>query len=492
MDQARDMLDIRSIVVEKNLTLIGPTTSINGVFLGPSYYYFNVLPFALGGGDPSALVYWNILMFILGAVLIFWFFSRRNLWVGAIASIIFLMSPALFMTSRYFWNSNVMPYMTIIYFIALLYYIEKPSIKRSLLIGFIAGIGMHFQAAFGILFFPFALISALAKKVDKKQYLYLLAGFFVTLLPQILFDLRHNFVMAKIFFAEASGEGSVLGDRLSYPKALLSHAKTYLEFMEGLFILPQYGGPIVVFLSILFLAYKTRIKNIHKFSKVVFFVSLGFLVFSFLFYAIYPYALKGWFILGLRIPIIFIVACFMYELFETFKGKTKYLVLTLIALFFSYSFILTYQDQSQFIPKSISERSKDKSNLRNEIESIDWVYKHTEGKGFKAYNYIPSVYDFPYQYLYWWHGTKKYGYQPEVVSYLDNVPEYIVDNQKFFTKTKPQEDGLIALIYETDEIPDRMYGWLGNFTKYCPVTDIKYTWGAIAEIRKPCLPGEKP
>ena len=54
MDQSRDMLDIRQIVVSLHPTLIGPTTSINGVFLGPFYYYFNVIPYFLSGGDPAS------------------------------------------------------------------------------------------------------------------------------------------------------------------------------------------------------------------------------------------------------------------------------------------------------------------------------------------------------------------------------------------------------------------------------------------------------
>ncbi len=64
-DQARDMLDLRQLVVGLNPVLVGPTTSINGVFLGPSYYYFNVIPFFIGQGDPAFLVYWNIFLYTL-------------------------------------------------------------------------------------------------------------------------------------------------------------------------------------------------------------------------------------------------------------------------------------------------------------------------------------------------------------------------------------------------------------------------------------------
>jgi len=44
IDQARDILFIRQIA-NFHPVLVGPTTSINGVFLGPFWYYFNLPAF---------------------------------------------------------------------------------------------------------------------------------------------------------------------------------------------------------------------------------------------------------------------------------------------------------------------------------------------------------------------------------------------------------------------------------------------------------------
>ncbi len=100
-DQGRDMLDIRDIVVGHHLRLIGPTTSINGVFLGPGWYYFNVPPFILGQGDPAVLVYWQILFFQLAALAIWFFYYHHAPKLGLILSVLFLLSPAMFYQSRY-------------------------------------------------------------------------------------------------------------------------------------------------------------------------------------------------------------------------------------------------------------------------------------------------------------------------------------------------------------------------------------------------------
>src|SRR3989344_2165305 len=71
MDQGRDMLDIRNVVNGLNPTLIGPTTSINGVYLGPFWYYFNVIPYLVGQGDPATLVYWMIAWYMLAGFLFY-------------------------------------------------------------------------------------------------------------------------------------------------------------------------------------------------------------------------------------------------------------------------------------------------------------------------------------------------------------------------------------------------------------------------------------
>ena len=59
-DQSRDLLDIRALGEFKDIAVLGPTTSINGLRLGPFYYYINLPAYWIGGGNPQALVYWNI------------------------------------------------------------------------------------------------------------------------------------------------------------------------------------------------------------------------------------------------------------------------------------------------------------------------------------------------------------------------------------------------------------------------------------------------
>src|SRR5688500_6304605 len=65
--------------------------------------------------------------------------------------------------------------------------------------------------------------------------------------------------------------------------------------------------------------------------------------------------------------------------------------------------IFTLQNVTTYINAEQKENGGN-SFLRNELAAIDLVYKKADGKNFKVYTYMPSVYDFPYQYLFWWHG----------------------------------------------------------------------------------------
>lgn len=491
-DQARDMLDLRQIVVGLNPTLVGPTTSINGVFLGPSYYYFNVIPFALGQGDPSFLVYWNILFYAIAAMLLLLLHSKKESVFGFFAAILLIMAPGYFQTTRYFWNANAMPYIVVFYFTSLYFLIRNPSWKKAIWVGIISGISMQFEAAFGVLFIPFALLTTLIVRLNWRLLLLQIGGFALTLIPQLLFEIKNNFTMTKIFLAETSGSGQILGEKLTFIESLISHLNSFIEYSHGIIALPNKLDSVILVAAILFLSLKWYQKKLDPDLKIYFLTSTGFLLFAFIFYSFYLHHLKSWYILGLRIPYLLLIAAFLTAVYNhTLKNKKyHYLPRTITIGVILISVLLSVQDQRQFIPLSQEVRSDDKSNLRNSIEAIDWVYEHTEGKGFKAYNYIPSVYDYPYQYLYWWHATRKYGYQPETITYKEGVPEYIPFNTDFLAKTKPQEDQLIALIYEDDSTMDRIFGWGGNFTSYCRITDIKYSWGTTAEIRRPCQPGE--
>src|SRR3989344_5410275 len=227
MDQGRDMLDIRNVVDGLNPTLIGPTTSINGVYLGPFWYYFNVPPYLLGQGNPSALVYWMLGWYMLAGFLFYFLYRKKDPILGLIISIIFLMLPNLYFPSRYSWSANPMPYVLILYFLALIRSLDKKDFFSFFIVGLISGLAMQIEAAFGVLLAPFALFFYTFRRIRFINTLSAFFGFFITLLPQILFELRHKFIMTNTFLNELTGKSAILGERLTFMERPISHLKAF-------------------------------------------------------------------------------------------------------------------------------------------------------------------------------------------------------------------------------------------------------------------------
>ena len=107
-----------------------------------------------------------------------------------------------------------------------------------------------------------------------------------------------------------------------------------------------------------------------------------------------------------------------------------------------------------------------------------------ENDGFEAYTYVPEIYDYSNQYLYWQYGVREYGYMPNKVSYsITEVPEYLRTQNEFYRKTRESKSGKIALIYENN---DKSIGWLGQFIKYCTVEKWQTDWNTTIEVREKC------
>ncbi len=494
-DQGRDMIVLRDIVVGHHLTLIGPTTSISGVFLGPFWFYFNIIPFILGRGDPALLTYWLIFWYQLSAIAIFFVFKKFDRVLAFITTIVFLSTPAFFYSSRYFWNANGAPLGFVFYFLVLMIYLKNNSYKKGFILGIISGLPLQLEAAIGILALPFSIIIILLLKGKRfKNLLAYFLGFSLTLLPQIIFDIKNHFLMSKNFINEFTNRSHSLGSSLGIGDTFRTHI---YDFFSILVQALQIKVPFYYYLLLLMVVVLFFLTMIHKFNKRIetkifikelpdydyklFIVSFSFILLSFIFILFYRFVIYDWYLTGLYVPFVFIISIFFTLTLRLRNLLIKLAsILTLVILLFS-----AYSYQLRFFPKS---SSKDRSILANELADIDWVYKNADGQGFKAYNYVPAVYDFNYQYLYWWYGTKKYGYQPFSVSYLDNVPQYIPDNNLFWhhKRSLSSKYPIFLIIEQNIGNPQFLYAWRGNFTKYCSVKSKNFIWSTKVEELKGC------
>jgi hypothetical protein len=289
--------------------------------------------------------------------------------------------------------------------------------------------------------------------------------------------------MTKLFMSEFSGKGEMLGAKMVFSERWAQRTQQFIGLIRNSNHLPENLVFIIFTVAVIALAIlifrhslKDKILQLGSFSIL-------FILFSAIFYLLFPQILKEWYILGLSVPIIFIPATLATALIGSKKP-----VFQLMALFFVFGTLLyTIKAQTFYIQNNPSP-SNDRSNLKNELTAIEWVYQNAQGKGFKVYSYLPSVYDFPYNHLFWWYGTSKYGYQPFDTAYLPNQPEYIKDVSKLWTKKKElATDSPTFLIIEDDgDKPERVQAWLGNFSKLCLIKKEVFTWRAHVRMMGEC------
>lgn len=207
----------RSIVVDHKPVLIGPETSLGGMYVGPFFNYVIALFFALGRMDPAATTALNALLFV-ATLLIFskvagdLFGPRARL----IAISFYAFSAMIIGYDRILWNPTPIPLVSILLFYFLVRFIETSRLRDLFLASFFLGLmfHLHFQAILiGGIFFLCLMMFKTKSLLRPKTYLVILPTLLVFFLPLIIFDLRHDFInsrhLAQFFFARSAPGGSI-------------------------------------------------------------------------------------------------------------------------------------------------------------------------------------------------------------------------------------------------------------------------------------------
>lgn len=201
-DEGRDVLIVYKIL-HGDLTLLGPTASVGGFFLGPIYYYF-MAPFL-----------WLFNYSPVGPAVMVAVFGIATVWlvykvgkeffgasVGLIAGALYSISPLVVIYSRSSWNPNLMPFFSLLTLYLIYKALRKNSFKLFILSGFLFGITMqlHYLALFlgviiciYVLLYQFVYSKNIFFSKTIKQYLFIFLGFIAGWSPFLAFEIRHGF-----------------------------------------------------------------------------------------------------------------------------------------------------------------------------------------------------------------------------------------------------------------------------------------------------------
>ena len=198
-DEGRDVLVVYNIL-HGNLTLLGPTASVGGFFLGPIYYYF-MAPFLwLFDYNPVGPA---IMVALFGIATVWLIYKVANellgYGVGLVAAFLYSISPLVIAYSRSSWNPNLMPFFSLLSLYFLYKAVSKDKANLFILCGFLLGITMqlHYLTIFlGVIVAVYILLIRLVKSDSFKvikDYIYVFLGFIIGWSPFLAFEARHDF-----------------------------------------------------------------------------------------------------------------------------------------------------------------------------------------------------------------------------------------------------------------------------------------------------------
>ncbi|MEK7168631.1 MAG: glycosyltransferase family 39 protein [Patescibacteria group bacterium] len=209
-DQGRDAKIIWDLWHNGKLFLIGPTTGLDGIFLGPFYYYLIAPFYLIGGGNP---VVPSLFLSFLVTLSLFVLYKTGELIggrsAGFIALIIGTFSNHLIFSGR--WLSNPTPiYLTSILIFFLMVKILKSSKNYYwYLIYLLIGFSLQFEFASAVFYLPILLIFTAWKRPSVKTFLISVLFLFVTLLPLIIFNFKHDNILFTNAVRELNNDNKI-------------------------------------------------------------------------------------------------------------------------------------------------------------------------------------------------------------------------------------------------------------------------------------------
>lgn len=239
-DQARDALIVKRVLIDHKWTLLGPQSSMRGVYLPPFYYYSLVPILWLSRLNPVGVDIYTAIVGVLTVILI-WYMSREffgrlpALLVGAL----YATSPLIVELSRHAWNPNTQPFFVLLT-VFFLYRLFKTKNEKYLFFSSLS-FGYAANLHYGVLCFLPIWLAAFFwtfknPKVKWQAILSLLILFFF-IFPLLLFDLRHNFMLTKNIYAHFfAGERISLSPKRFFEPMIVSTFELFVALFSGSFL----------------------------------------------------------------------------------------------------------------------------------------------------------------------------------------------------------------------------------------------------------------
>lgn len=412
IDQGRDLMDVKRIVFDHHLTLIGPYTSLQGIFQGPLFYYLLAVPTFLTEGSPWGVV--ALMLLISMSVLIVSFIVMQRFFglrVALATSFLLAFSPEAIAAATYAWNPHPM-WLLISLFLFSFYQLVLGKQKYHLLVWPLVAMMFHFEAALGFFISVSAIVHILIferKSIFSKYFLYGMLVFFLFFVPQIAFDMRHDFLMSRSFLNLFYGKNQGLitsSEHHPYLTLLNEHIAAFVINFQSIFQqIPffPYIPSFIFLLCVVFFILGIQ-KNLFQKKEYLFILMhIQLVVIVFVLTCLYPFPIRYWYLTGFQLFYILPMGVLL-------GMSLRYKVGQIIVFFFVGLTLFTV------IPKIYTlYRYPDYggvAKIKGKLAALDYMYADAKGDKFSLLIFTPPVHTDAYDYLIWWYGKETYGYIP--------------------------------------------------------------------------------
>ncbi|MBI3984991.1 MAG: glycosyltransferase family 39 protein [Candidatus Levybacteria bacterium] len=373
-DIARDFL-LFGEITEKKIVLIGPKSSVMGLFHGPLWLYLNYPAYLIGNGNPLVVGVWWIILDVVFLVSIFVISKKLFDITTAYLATALIALYTSFHTATFFNPIGAM-FTIPIFFFTFIRYLQTGKPKYLIAHVFTLGLVIQFEMAIGI---PLTILSFLylfiriIKSTNKRHLL----SFFVLLIPlsnYILFDLRHDFLLTNAVFRYISPQS---GDSVTYNYLYMLYDRIRLMISQVEFVRPDpnFRNFIVSIIFVAFLALQFRHNKYKQIYLSFLYFYIGFFILTFI--------NKGpilYFYLIPQFPLVFLI----FASFVTSKYKKLFIAI------FAVVYLLNLQTAVSDMQASQKVRGINESSWKFLNQMSQKVYSGNE-KEFGYFVYTPDI-----------------------------------------------------------------------------------------------------
>ncbi len=383
----------KDILVDHHLRLIGQLTTAAGIYIGPFFYYLLTPFYYIFNMDPIAAL---VPVFLIGLSTIlsyYYVFSRVfNKQVGLIITFLYSVLLTTSGFDRWVVPTVTTPLWSVWYFY-ILFMILKKDYSKLWILGILIGMIWHIHLALipTLLALPFAI--GLSKKLpNKKQLLLFIGALFISNLPLVVFEFKHNFSQFHSLisnFEEDYGGGKGIY-KLMLIIIKISSNTLNLYFMPHVpeILKSQWFAPIV-FISIAGLL-KLKLLNKSQLLVIVCWVIGPILFFTFSSAVLSEYYFSNLYIIFLLIPSLWIY--YLYQRSNIFK------VVTILALVFLGMMNAYYLAQQDYYPKGYLQRKAVAQFIKDDAQekgypciSLNYITAPGENVGFRYFFWLNNL-----------------------------------------------------------------------------------------------------